>query len=544
MSEPLPKATVERLSSHVGEHGIRATSRKLGLAEATIRKVLGGRPVTSDVAGKLACLSARPRQEKDYGKTPEVKPPRAKTDAYSWDLESIVSARTAQLDGKFERPHSLSVALTTCGEISIARRARCKALTAVATKLVPHGGARGRAVMKRAAAGCSVTPEVIADLLLCLVDHAIAFGYVRQTTLPDASGVDFALTYWPIEHVEHDKQRDVIRTRTEADGWQDIVHGDGRWIIFRKSDRRPWQTDDACLLSSCLVWAGIAEGNADWTSSIRAHGLARILATLPPEEPTRDKDGITPAVNALMTMLTDLLSGDSPVGILPGGVTAKFEANPSNAWQVFDTFGANRGRLAARIYTGSDAILGQANDAPGSDLSKLFNVASTLTADDAKAICSGLDVGFYQPWTALNTGSTQYAPSFEFVLPDPDLDRSRLETATGYERLAAALARMREQKLEVTQGVVDLLAVTLGVSPAPILATEPGASTSVVLAPTDLVKILRVGVALKSLGLDPFGDDRDNMTVAAFDALATAEVKAQIAIKYPEPAPATKAPAA
>ena len=161
------------------------------------------------------------------------------------------------------------------------------------------------------------------------------------------------------------------------------------------------------------------------------------------------------------------------------------------------------------------------------DISQLFGVATTKTQDDFDTLEAGLSSGLYEPWAAINYGDTRYAPALRFEMPDPDADRKRGERYSNRTRLTDTIKAMREQRLEVTQDTVDALAREYGVEPAPKLAALEQQATTVVLAPTDVAKVVRVREARSAQGLPPFGDARDDMTISQLDAWVTTQAAAQ-----------------
>jgi hypothetical protein len=227
---------------------------------------------------------------------------------------------------------------------------------------------------------------------------------------------------------------------------------------------------------------------------------------------------LTELAQKFLEMIQMLAEGDSPVGIRPFGSKTDFLANGSNAWQVFSENVTSREKAAARIYLGTDATLGSVGGAPGVDIAELFGVASTKIQGDVTALQDGLLSGLYEPWCAINFGTSRYAPAFAFELPDPDAERKRVGRAANRERFAAALRAMREAKLDVTQDVVNTLAIEYDITPAPTLASAEVQTSSLVLAPTDIAKVVRVREARSAQGLPPFGDARDEMTIAELDA--------------------------
>jgi len=206
----------------------------------------------------------------------------------------------------------------------------------------------------------------------------------------------------------------------------------------------------------------------------------------------------------------------------------------------------NREKAAARVYLGTDAILGAAGGAPGVDIAALFSVASSKIQGDFSAIEQALRTGVFEPWTAINEGDSRYAPSLAYQLPDPDAAAKAAERSENRDRLMKALQAMRDQKMVVDQPVVDALAAEYRVSPVPQLADDTSASNvTIQLAPTDVAKVVLGIEARRSQGLPPFGDERDRMTISEIDAAAQENAKAKASIKVdaakPAPAPAAAA---
>jgi hypothetical protein len=243
-----------------------------------------------------------------------------------------------------------------------------------------------------------------------------------------------------------------------------------------------------------------------------------MVGRLPEGFAVTDEEGaFTKEAQAFLSLMQALANGEAGAAIAPPGSTTDFVSNGSTAWQIFSELIQNREKAAARIYQGTDAALGSVGGAPGVDISQLFGVATTILQGDFNAIETGLRTGLYEPWTAINEGTSRYAPRLEYQMPDPDKDSKRAELARGEERLMSAIKERRAQKLAVEQDDVDMLASLYGVSPAPLLASVDKQTSTIVLAPTDIAKVVRVREARASQGLPPFGDKRDDMTITQLD---------------------------
>ncbi len=475
----------------------------------------------------------RVRKGDEFTGSKAIDPDRRGAPIGSWTLETIRAARDAQMRGDFRAPVRLAEALRTEACLFNAYHNRLAPHAAIATELQPASGVRGEAVAKRAAASVQAPRSVLEGILGTLANHGIAIGYLIHEVNEEGTRTDFRLTEWPLEHVKWNAHREVLETRVKNGGaLEDIVHGDGHWIVFRKFTVLPW-TQEACLLPAAMLWAGVAFGMSDWAQTMKSHGQAKIAASLPAlfailEKPEGDgAAALTPEARGVLQTLQDMVSGEAGAGIFPEGTKLDFLANGSNAWQVFKEFVENREKSAARIYCGTDATMGSQGGAPGVDISMLFGVQSTKVQGDFLALADGMNTGCYQVWAAINEGDSRYAPSLVYLLPDPDAKAKSEEEAAKFSRLFTALGEYKAAGMSITQDVVDRLCKRFGITEdIPQLAAGDTKSVPIELAPTDVAKIVRVGPALRSLGLELFGDERDNMTITELDEANKAKAEA------------------
>ena len=526
MRTKLDPQLIQDLNHHAKTSGIRSTASVTGVSASTLRRALKSGEASKGAIAKLRRVPPRMRTAADFLLAPRVTAPRVRSAAASWKIETIRAAIELQMKGSFAYPKRLAEAMRRDDAIYTARSNRIAPVSAVSVEIQPHDSERGRNVAAKALASVQTPRTVLAGIEATLVDHGVAIGYVEHEVNAAGTLIDMRLTEWPIEHVRANEATGQLETVTDTGETVVITHGDGRWIVFRQFATTPWR-EAACLLPAALIWAAHAEGVSDWASSSRAHGLAKILGTLPEGAAINDADGdLTPAAQQFVEMIEALAEGESPAGLKPFGSEAVFLANGSTAWQVFAENIVSREKAAARVYLGTDAMLGSVGGAPGVDISALFGVATTKIQGDFDAIQNGLASGLFEPWAAVNFGDTRYAPRFVFLMPDPDEERKREQRSAARMRLNETIKSMREQRLEVTQETVNVLAHEYGVRPAPVLASPDKQTTSVMLDPTDIAKVVRVREARASQGLPPFGDARDDMTLTQLDASVKAEAEA------------------
>src|SRR5690606_7630835 len=193
--------------------------------------------------------------------------------------------------------------------------------------------------------------------------------------------------------------------------------------------------------------------------------------------PLGDGQGrLSPDASTFLELITDLINGDAAAGIRPAGAKTDWIANTSTAWQVFTELINNREGAAAKIYLGTDAILGARGGAPGVDVAALFGIATTRIQGDLEALERGYREGVILPWCVLHGVPEDDAPRLVYELPDVDKDKRSEQEGAALTRLADAVDAMKRAGLEVTQDTIDALAKVLGVSVACKLAPEPEAA--------------------------------------------------------------------
>lgn len=523
---PSPE-TQAKISNAIETLGLRGAAKALRMHASTVRKVSRGQPVFDSTLGAIHAWSGpkAPGIEAFEPVPPERRAPRRSQIAAQWDsVAAIQSARAQQQIGVFELPYLLARTIRTDSAIFPPRNNRLAAISAVSAGWQPAPGVRGEFIAKQAKQHITISRATIKALAGTLLDHGVAFAYITHETEPDGRWVNFRVREWCIRHVKWDDTIEQYVTNVRDGLEREIIrHGDGRWIVISKSDSEPW-AEESTLLAAAIVYASHATVIRNWNRSTDTHGSSKVIGTLGDGRTTHQSDGtLTKEADALITMLNDIVSNpDIFAGILPHGATVDSIFDGSTNYQVFSELEAAGSKLAARIYCGNDGTLGSQGGAPGVDISALFGVTSTLLQGDAEAISRAFHSGLSVPWTALNFGDSRHAATWEFELPDPDAEKRQAQRAGAEGRLMTAIEARKKNGLEVNQTVVDELAAKLGVSPAPTLALA-GKQTNVVLAPTDIAKVVTVDEARDSQGLGPHPDPtKGKLFVSELESLAKA----------------------
>jgi hypothetical protein len=480
-----------------------------------------------------------------------VKAPFIPPATYSWSIENIVLARDQQMAGRFRLPARLSESFGTDDAIFTARGVRLAPVQSLGVVLSAGGGGKGDKIADEATAlfgekGIAISSATITSIRKDIADHGVGFGAVGWTARADGSRIDPIVTPWPIEFVWWDPVRNCYMTqvrRLECDSeptgsgiympasaigvgspFEAIVHGNGRWVVFSKSELLPHRLD-AAVLPASLVWARHAFANRDWTKGSASHGNPKVIGELPADTALTAPDkSLTAEATAFLALLSAVASQDAPVGIRPAGSKIDYLTNQSRAWEVWKELVANAEKAAARIYLGTDGILGSVGGAPGVDISALFGVATSKIQSDLTCIEAAIQSGVIAPWTALNFGDDKSAPTRKYVFPDPDEAQVREGFAKRNAAFNADVKSYRDNGFVVDQALIGKIAAAHGV-PAPLL--PPVAATkapSIALAPTDLAKAVQANEARASGGLGPLldaegkPDPRGTMLLSELDA--------------------------
>lgn len=545
-----PASTEQRntLSAHVEREGLGKTAREIGIDRETVSRVLAGASVARRTLVALDRIMPKVRQADEFrGLDQTIRAPILKQGPWPWDLEAIRMARDAQVRGDFSLPVRLAEAMRSDDAIFNARRNRLAALAAIGARMAPASGARAEVITRKAAVSISCPADVLKGIHGTLIDHGHAIGFVIQEPNEDGTAIDFRLEEWPLEYVKWIPSERRLITQVENAPPVPILHGNGQWIHFRGAAVKPWASTDACILAAALAWAAHANGIKDWAASSNAHALAKMIGEMAPGVALADDKGtLTPQARAFLRFLQDIASGDSPVGIRPAGAKTDFVANDSTAWQIFDTLTSGREKAIARIFLGTDAILGSVGGAPGVDIAQLFGISSTILQGDAKVIQQGLRTGLYEPWTAVNFGDSRYAPSLVFDLPDADAEKKREQTASALDRMFKAIDSYKKNGMTIDQDVVDCLSRKFGVDEPPKLAPVASVAVPFEVAPTDRIKVTTANEIRGASGLPAWPTDRGgDLTIPELEERAKAKAAAaQAAAQAAASAQAGAAPAA
>jgi hypothetical protein len=407
----------------------------------------------------------------------QVNPPKTNVGAVAWSLADIFSARDQQMLGRFYRAARLAESMRTDDALAVAFENRLAPQRCLPVSIKPAKGARAASIANEAEAlfgqkGVGLRPETLTCIHGCLVNHGVAVGRNIMTPREDGSRVDVEMHAWPIEFIRWDPYKQCFVTQTEDGPEEDIIHGDGRWVVFVDHELEPWKY--GALLPAALVWARHAFAIRDWSKASVAHGNAKVVGELPEGVALQDAEGaLTSEASAFLELLKAMSSADAPVGIRPAGSKTDYVTNNSTAWQVWSELVSNAEKAAARIYLGTDGTLGTQGGAPGVDIQALFGVAVTKIQGDLACIERSILTGVIEPWCAVNFGDSSLAPERLYEIPDADEDARRDSFAKRNQAFFADLKAAREAGFVPTPDYVEALAKQHGVPAPPAAPAAP-----------------------------------------------------------------------
>lgn len=418
----------------------------------------------------------------------------------AWCLEDIYAARQEQMLGQFVRPARMAEQFRTDDALYTAWVKRLAPQNSIPVRMKAAPGVRGRAVADEADAlyganGVALNAAVVQDIHSCLANHGIAFAAVMATPREDGSRVDLEAKYWPIEYIRWDPVFRVFKARADPNSvapgdipenanleygfvggyWIPIIHGDGRWIIFKKGEIEPFR-QEAALLPAALIWARHAFAARDWAQASKSHGSPKVIGELPLGVPLQDAEGhLTAEAAAMIELLKDIGRSNSPVGLRPAGSKTDYIVNSSTAWQVWERLLLNAERVAARVYLGTDGTLGTTGGSPGVAIEELFGVEKTIIRGDLEAISRGINTGLIAPWCAINFGDSKLAPQRVYAMPNEEREAKTKAYAERNQAYFTALQAAKSAGLVLDPVYIQQLAKDYRVR-VPLISAQAPAS--------------------------------------------------------------------
>lgn len=363
-------------------------------------------------------------ETRDIPRRPRVIASRAPTDLTvdSWTIVQTRSALRQHLDGDFSRSALLADAMRADERISADLRTRVMAVTGLPFRIDPSPAGdqrRAKAIAAElSAAWSTICPSATARTLLRgAAFMGVTFGPVRW----EASGGRWwpRVEPWHAQHLRLDATRDTWQAQTTT-GLEDVVPGDGSWIVYQPEGQRAWI--DCAVRGLAIPYHLRTFARRDWGRFSEKHGLPITGAVVPEEADVEDKDDFFRDLRTL---------GSEGIVLLPrdredrGFKLEMIEPKNVGSWKAFE----------AALYhcdvSIAVALLGQAATAQeGGSYAKAQALAAyrqDLLEAEAVALAEMLREQVLRPWARFNFGDAELAPVLVWDATPPE-DAGQLAT--------------------------------------------------------------------------------------------------------------------
>jgi hypothetical protein len=351
-------------------------------------------------------------------------------------------------------------------------------LSSVENRLAPHRGlsreisakyGSGSVIAKEATLHfCDdeiLSPGAICDGFEDLAWAAFGVLHVDWIVNEDGSRLMPSLTAWPLECVRYDSFKNQLMALTET-GDVPIVHGDGRWIVVQKRQRKAWQS--AAGKSAFMLFATRQLGIRDRSNSAESHGDDKWLGTLP--------EGIALDSPEALKLLQELLKMYEPrrALVVPFGATVKRDEALAQNYQIFKELIESCDRDVQCVFLGQD---GSMTNSGGNYVKAwgLFGVRNDIIESDLSAMGRAISTGLLRPWSLVNFGRWDRL-QFKWLIPDADEDARRESIAKRHDDFDRIVKARRENGFVVDQAFCDALAAELGIATPALADATPSGS--------------------------------------------------------------------
>lgn len=301
------------------------------------------------------------------------------------------------------------------------------------------------------------------------------------------------------------------------DGPVDMVSGDGKWTLIADSEEPHFMGAIVALHEEVIEGIFTKRALANY---IDRYGNPKWIAEMPPGTGVGTAEG-NAFFNALAT-----IRGPDGFGVIPNGAKMEMKGLVAGASTVIKDALESHWQYIASVLLGSDGTMTRGSGVYSAPI--FAGVRRDLVDRDLRCMVRGTNSGHISPYlrfnyaTSIASAKGWKSPYLDIPLPDPDAD-ARIKSYSGRVlSFHAIIKEERTQGFEITQERVEQLAKSLEIEPPKLVVNQPG-QRSLILAPTDLAKVIRVDEARqRGAGLDPIGDERGQLTIAELDARAKA----------------------
>lgn len=374
---------------------------------------------------------------------------------YGWDLDRIKAARDAHMVGSFAQSEGLMASMQKDAAIFAARLNRIAPALGLPRRIVGGASDAVRAEAERTflRGPAGLSRALMADIFDA---HAVAgFAVLQNVWTPreDGSRFDVRPELWPISSLQWRDYEKKLYAQTR-DGFVEVVHGDGKWVVIAARSDRPWQA--GALIPLALTWGDRAYGIRDRSRNAEAHGEAKPIGYLPEGVDVDGEEG------QAMAAALQKLHAARGLMLAPAGSEVKYLESMNQAWQIFREIISSDTSDITKSLLGSD---GTASASGGNYVkdSMLFGVRNDIVEADVGGAGRGLGEATLGVWEAVNFGGGAELLSLEWLMPDADEDARRQSLADRTKAFNEAIKAYRDNGFNVDQAFADELAKSFNV---------------------------------------------------------------------------------
>ncbi len=320
---------------------------------------------------------------------------------------------------------------------------------------------------------------------------------------------------WPTWAVQYYRYRRAFVAITN-DGPVDIVN-DGKFTLIADHDEPHFF--GAVLSVGEDAFSGISTRRAR-DSWIERYGNPKIIAEMPEGVAPNSPEG-----DAAMDALSTIRDPDG-FGVVPHGANTQFIGLQATQGTVISDATANAVQNIAAVILGSDGTMTRG---AGVYTSPIFEkVSHNIVKRDLTCTVRGINQGHIGTYLEFNysqsiaTAAGWTDPALDIPIPDPDADARIKSYGERVQKFHEIVSKERTNGFMVTQERANQLAMSLEIE-TPQLLDPTGKSPNL---PDALVApAMKVSEIRASRGQEPFGDKRDELSLAELDALGKSSAK-------------------
>lgn len=439
-------------------------------------------------------------------------------DIHTWNVGVVRSAVVGHMGGQFGQSAMLVDAMLADDRIQGATNGRIKGVTKndiiyEPSKIVDNVELAKKVAEEIQTIHSEIFPEsIIEDILKWVIHEGFSLNEMvwtarRDRWIPRLKPWHLAYTYYLLSERRY--------VALAVDGQHIIQPNDPKWALYTPYGAyRGWIR--GAVRSISIPWLIRQFALRDWARYSEVHGLPQKKAKVPAQAPAEDKRRFFSAIKSLGSNASFML----PVPIGGGEWDIELLEAKDTAWKGFQglieqcdksiTLTVRGTNLTTEVQTGTGAAT-EAHRSEDSDYAK----------SDCLKLAEFMKTQVLRWYCLYNYGNADLAPTPVFQLDTSD---KKVEAET-FERVVKTMI-----DLKGLGGQFDLtsFAERFDIPLNPNFDPVKEAAPSVVLAPTDIAKVVKVNEARKSLGVGELTDENGapdpdgNLTVSAFDLKSSA----------------------